>query len=151
MRDGLQGLYPPSLVTGSVKSRSYECNPQMISPRDMYPLFTRVRGKKNSAKFASRILHRSPSESREDGFWGHSRGVRGIYILRSCIDIRILDCLEGDDPAAGGRLPGYTLFARKKATVRRGVRGEDRTHRSSQCADVDLAARVSIRDYTTYI
>jgi hypothetical protein len=90
MRDGLQGLYPPSLVTGSVKSRSYECNPQMISPRDMYPLFTRVRGKKNSQKFASRILHRSPSESREDGFWGHSRGVRGIYILRSCIEYGFL-------------------------------------------------------------
>jgi hypothetical protein len=78
-------------------------------------------------------------------------GVRGIYILWSCIDMRILDCLEEDDPAAGGRLPGYTLFARMKATVRRGVRGEDHAHRSSQCADVDLAARVSIRGYTTYI
>jgi hypothetical protein len=82
---------------------------------------------------------------------GHSQGVRGIYILWSCIDMRILDCLDGDDPAAGGRLPGYTLFARMKATVRRVVRGEDRTHRSSQCADIDLAARVSIRFYITYI
>jgi hypothetical protein len=77
--------------------------------------------------------------------------MRGIYILWSCIDMRILDCLVGDDPAAGGRLPGYTLFARVEATVRRGVRGEEGTHRSSQCADVDLAARVSIRGYATYI
>ena len=73
-------------------------------------------------------------------------------MLWCCIDMRILDCCEGDDPAAGGRLPGYTLFARMKATQRRGVGGEDRTHRSSQCADIeDLAARVSIRGYTTYI
>jgi len=72
-------------------------------------------------------------------------------MLWCCIDMRILDCLEGDDPAAGERLPGYTFFARMKAAVRRGVGGEDRTPRSSRCADVDLAARVSIRGYPTYI
>ena len=70
-----------------------------------FALIHRSAWKGNSQKFPSRILHRSPSESREDGFWGHSRSVRGIYILWSCIDMRDLDSLTGDDLAAVGRLP----------------------------------------------
>jgi hypothetical protein len=44
--------------------------------------------KGNSAKFACTILHRSPSEKREDGFLGHSRRVRKIYILWCWIDMQ---------------------------------------------------------------
>ena len=44
------------------------------------------------------------------------RGDFAIYILWSCIDRWILDSLQGDDLAAVGRLPGYTLLARVEAT-----------------------------------
>jgi hypothetical protein len=37
MGDGLLGLYPISLVTGSLKSRSDESNPQIISPETRIP------------------------------------------------------------------------------------------------------------------
>jgi hypothetical protein len=36
--------------------------------------------KENSAKFASRILHITSPESREEGFWGTSRHARGDYM-----------------------------------------------------------------------
>jgi hypothetical protein len=41
-----------------------------------------------SPKFASKIVHRTPPESREDGFWGTSRHARGNYMLWWCIKIR---------------------------------------------------------------
>jgi hypothetical protein len=37
MRDGLLGLYPLSLVTGIIKSRSEVSNPQIISPETRIP------------------------------------------------------------------------------------------------------------------
>ena len=43
--------------------------------------------KENSAKFISRILHRTPSEGPEDGYWGHPRNASEIYMLWFCIDI----------------------------------------------------------------
>jgi hypothetical protein len=42
----------------------------------------------NSAKFICRIVHRSPSERREDGFLGPPRHVSEIYILWWCIKMQ---------------------------------------------------------------
>jgi hypothetical protein len=44
--------------------------------------------KGNSRKFGCTILHRSPSGSREGGFWGHLRHVCEAYMLWCCIKIR---------------------------------------------------------------
>src|SRR5215208_8026365 len=44
--------------------------------------------KGNSAKFACRIVHRTPSKSYEDGLRGHSRREGGDYMLWWCIKIR---------------------------------------------------------------
>jgi hypothetical protein len=44
-------------------------------------LIHRSTWKGNSQKFACRILHRSPSRSREGGFWGHLRPVYEAYML----------------------------------------------------------------------
>src|SRR5215203_890605 len=48
----------------------------------------------NSRKFGFRIVHKSPPESREHRFWGHSCRVREVYILWLCIDMRDLDFRE---------------------------------------------------------
>jgi hypothetical protein len=43
---------------------------------------------KNSRKFRFRIVHRSPSERREDGFCGPSSAPRGDYMLWCWMDIQ---------------------------------------------------------------
>jgi hypothetical protein len=51
-------------------------------------LFSGVRGKGYSRKFTCRILHKTSSESREDGVLSHSRRASRDYMLWWCIKIR---------------------------------------------------------------
>jgi hypothetical protein len=68
MRDGFLGLYLISLVTGSIKPRPEASNPRIASTGAGSGLIHRSAWKGNSPKFRFRIVHISPSESREAGF-----------------------------------------------------------------------------------
>jgi hypothetical protein len=67
MRDGFLGLYLISLVTGSIKLRPEASNPRIASTGAGSGLIHRSAWKGNSGKYISRIVHRPPSESSEDG------------------------------------------------------------------------------------
>jgi hypothetical protein len=71
-------------------TRSFFC----IDPKEPYLELHRSAWKGNSRKFGFRIVHKSPPESREHRFWGHSCRVREVYILWLCIDMRDLDFRE---------------------------------------------------------
>jgi hypothetical protein len=66
----------------------YQCRALTFALLPRGKLIHRSAWKGNFRKFACRILHRSPSGSREGGFWSHLRHVCEAYMLCCCIKIR---------------------------------------------------------------